>query len=599
MRVLEDPCAVLLGAVGGVAVGGGALHRCGVVAAVRLDGRRLLLQELQRAGALPESCTSDLAPDSDLILQSYLTWGVDCVDHLQGDFSFAIWDRARGRLFCARDRVGAAPFYYHDCAGSHFAFASEVGALVGLPDVSRDLDELRVAHYLEPYFEDVERTFYASVKRLPPAHVLIVDRAGSNLRRYWRLDPDREVLLDSDEAYVHAFRECFQEAVADRLRNAERTGVLLSGGLDSACVLGAVRAARESTRQTTPLTTLSAVFPSCPQADEREYIDEALQGGGVDPCFVVADELSPLGALTPMYSRIDEPFHVPNLFIYWSLAREAQSLGIDTLLDGVDGDTTVSHGLEYLGELFARLRWIALLRNTRALARRVQESTIALLWRFGLAPLFAPPVSYARRPSSLLTPQIIARSGWLADRARWIATQRRSRTHRGLHHAQLTSGILPYYLEVNDQVAAGFGLDHSHPFYDARLMELCLALPADQRLRHGWDRRIQRAAAADWVSPKIRWRVRKAYWGSYFERSLLSADRAALRRVVEEGPGGVFEYVNRTALEDSWERCEGGAPRAQDYMNMWVTATLSGWLERPGRAHRCRGLEAALEYDLI
>ncbi|MGE3164270.1 MAG: asparagine synthase-related protein [Planctomycetota bacterium] len=594
MGVVEDDRGVLLAAPTGVADSRGeAAQRWCVVSAARIDDRPVLRDELERAG-VPAGTA---ATDPELILSAYRCWGPECVDHLQGDFAFAIWDRARGRLFCARDRVGTVPFYYHHAAGSQFAFASEVGPILQLPGVSRDLDPLRVAFYLEPFFEDVERTFHASVKRLPPGHTLSVERTGATLRRYWSLDPRRELDLGSDAAYVEAFRDCFLGAVEDRLRGARRPGVLLSGGLDSACVLGAVRArTRAMPAPATPFATLSAVFPGCPQADERDYIESALADGGVDSHFVVADDLSPLGAIDEMFTHIDEPFHVPNLFVYWALARKAQGLGLDALLDGVDGDTTVSHGLEYLAEMFARRRWVSLLRATRALARRLGGSTASYLWRFAVRPNLVRARPFAVRPPRVIAASLVELSGWREERRAWAAAWSRPRSHREAHWEHLTSGLLPYYLEVNDQVAATFGLDHTHPYYDSRLMELCLALPADQRLRHGWDRRIQRVAAAGWVPSRIQWRVQKAYWGGHFEASLSCADEPTLERVVRDGPGSVFDFADRATVADSWGRCRRGVATAQDYMNVWVTSTLALWLECRRNGHSCRAPDAALEF---
>ena len=162
----------------------------------RLDNRAELIaelsDELQRLQVLAEPPQVLAAPlqdeivgDGALILASYLRWGEDCAAHLLGDFAFALWDENQQRLFCARDHVGAKPFYYHHAPGALFAFGSEIKAIFELPDVPRARSEKRIAEYLIFAFADYENTFYEEIMRLPAAHTLTVSRDAFKVQRYW------------------------------------------------------------------------------------------------------------------------------------------------------------------------------------------------------------------------------------------------------------------------------------------------------------------------------------------------------------------------------------------------------------------------------
>src|SRR5207249_7578735 len=85
--------------------------------------------------------------DTEVLLQAYLAWGEECLARLQGMFAFAIWDGARGRLFCARDRLGIKPFYYGTSAAT-FTFASEMKALLACPGLDRAVDDDAVIAFL-------------------------------------------------------------------------------------------------------------------------------------------------------------------------------------------------------------------------------------------------------------------------------------------------------------------------------------------------------------------------------------------------------------------------------------------------------------------
>ena len=138
----------------------------------RIDNRTELIHMLD----FPDS-SSSIITDSELILGAYDKWGLQCPEKLLGDFAFAVWDRRRQMLFCARDHFGVKPFYYYRDDNS-FIFASEIKALLCVSTVSHRLNEVRLAEYLSSMFDDTASTFYANILRLPPAHYLSVSPDG-------------------------------------------------------------------------------------------------------------------------------------------------------------------------------------------------------------------------------------------------------------------------------------------------------------------------------------------------------------------------------------------------------------------------------------
>ena len=116
--------------------------------------------------------------DTEVLLKAYLEWGEDCLDRLDGMFAFAIWDDAKRRLFCARDRLGIKPFYYATPAGS-FVFASEIKALLAFPQCRAEADDHAAVGFLAHGNCDyVDRTLFRDIRALPAAHTLTVDATG-------------------------------------------------------------------------------------------------------------------------------------------------------------------------------------------------------------------------------------------------------------------------------------------------------------------------------------------------------------------------------------------------------------------------------------
>jgi asparagine synthase (glutamine-hydrolysing) len=154
-----------------------------IVADARIDAQRQLRDALEHAGQRVEAHASDAA----LILAAFAVWGDDCVEHLLGDFAFAIWDERRQRLFCARDHFGVKPFF-HARVGREFLFGNTLSCLRRHPGVGGDLDDLAIADFLlfESY-QNPDATAFAQIRRLPAGHVLICDARGLHLRQYWSL----------------------------------------------------------------------------------------------------------------------------------------------------------------------------------------------------------------------------------------------------------------------------------------------------------------------------------------------------------------------------------------------------------------------------
>jgi asparagine synthase (glutamine-hydrolysing) len=571
-----------------------------ITADVRIDNR----DELFRLLALDDRSLGDSA----LILAAYAKWGERCPEHLLGDFAFAIWDARDQTLFCARDHLGVKPFFYFWSAG-FAAVASEIKGLLALPQAPRRLNERRVAEYLASLHDDTAITFYQDIHRLPPAHSLTLDRAGTRLRRYWALDPAREAAPASDEEYAAEFRQLFTEAVHCRLRSAYPVGAMLSGGLDSSSI---VCVARQLNRQSGApvLHTFSAIFDTVTKSDERQYIQAVVAGGDLTDHYVHPDQVSPLVDLERMLWHSDEPFLAPNLFIHWEIFRSAQAAGMRVMLDGIDGDTTISHGLAYLPELIRTGHWRQAAAETRGLARNFGASPRRVLMELGLRPLMPLALRRAyrvlKRRTSTLADVDISYAPAFVERVRLAENpqlrsrleEARPRNQREEHWRSLNRGLIPFTLEVADRAAAAFGLESRNPFYDRRLVEYCLALPGNQKLYQGWSRMVLRRAMAGVLPEAVCWRRDKSNLGPNFRHVFTTFERVRLQRLASEGAPALAPYMDNTAVRAQAARYLD-RPTGKDEMGVWKTLTLAEWLEYTAPAFASDEVEQNLKFTTI
>jgi len=604
-----------------------------ITADARIDNRDELIAALGLTDRPSEKIT-----DSQLILSAYERWGESCPEHLLGDFAFVIWDGRKKVLFCARDHFGVKPFYYYSRSGRAFVFASEIKALLCLPEVPRRLNETKVADYLyldEGILHDDAITFYQEILRLPPAHSLTVSKGEARQRQYWFLDPTREIRYGSDEEYAEAYREIFTNAVSCRLRSAFPVGSTLSGGLDSSSITCVARKllAENGDRR---LHTFSAIYDDVPECDERPFINTVLAQGNLEPHYVHPDQLSPLADLDRVFWHEDEVFYAPNLFMHWACCRAAHQQGVRIFLDGFDGDTIVSHGIAYLTELARREQWhafaieangysqhfkfsplhllrhygtphltelarggqwLAFARQASCISKYFNVSSRNLFLSYGLKPLAPKAIRKiwrvlrgrlrpTRSEGAIINPDFAERIG-LAERIQTLqgGQSRSAMTSREHHYHLLTSSMHSFILEVMNKSATAFSIEPRHPFFDRRLIEFCLALPPEQKLDQGWNRIIARRALVNVLPEEVRWRGGKTDVSPVFARGLLMFERERLENVLLNEPKMMERYVDMATLRNVYQRYVSRRPEDDahdDAHTVWLVVSLALWLRSTG-----------------
>jgi asparagine synthase (glutamine-hydrolysing) len=498
---------------------------CAITADVRLDNREELL------GVLGIAEDPETVGDGRLILEAYLKWGDACLDHLLGDFAFALWDGRRRRLFCARDHFGMRPFNWF-CEDGCFAFASEPDAILALEGMGFRLNDERIADYLADWeVADRTATFFEGISRLPPAHKLVWENGRASVLRYFVLAPQKELRLPSDEAYAEAFREVFTEAVRCRLRSAGPVGAMLSGGLDSSSVVAVASALLAKAREG-PLQTFSAVGPDPEDCIETRSVHAMLRLPGLDPTLVSHGRLGPsIAELTALTREQAEPFDgsmaLPRA-VYLATAKAR----IKVVLDGVASDVVLSGG-NHLARLLRSGRFRQAIREAGGQTRFWGPSyppwrTLYEAARTAFMPGFLRSArAWIRSRSPVALPKSAICNTEFAAQTRLFQRLRDSSKSAALRcsfakeRVQTVTGIhLTVGRERYDRVASALGIEPRDPFLDLRLVKFCLSLPGDQLERDGWPKFILRKAMAGRLPDEICWRLGKDSLGWDFVMAL-------------------------------------------------------------------------------
>ena len=542
-----------------------------ITADARIDNRDELISDLhlgQQGGIIP---------DSSLILYAYQRWGESCVDHLLGDFAFAIWDAHQQHLFCARDHMGVKPFYYFH-SDELFAFASEIKALFCVPGIPREVNEKSLAFRLAGIDYDPAVTSYLHIHRLPAANTLTVSPSGTRINRYWSLDPHREIHFDTDEEYKNAFRTLFTEAVRCRMRSAFPIGSTLSGGLDSSSVVVIARhLLHQGDTPLRPLHTFSAVFDEVPECDERTWIQYVLAGGDLTPHFIYPERISPLNDIHHRISQNEDPSLFPTSYTYETMYQTAKDSGVRVVLSGEWGDGIVSYGRGALLECVVAGKLLRSIREIISLSLHFRTKKRTIIWNDLLLPLIPDML----RQRSDHTPKWIQddfaqRAGLEEYFVHLRKTELKHKTSRECHFFDLSSYPISLTLEEVNKNAAAHSIEICYPFLDRRVIEFCLALPPEQRIRDGYTRAIERESLAEYLPPEIRQRTSKAIADPYIRYSLVKFEGKNLNDILFCHPDVLRSYIDLDFMQEEYRKLMAGT--AVNLIPLWRTVVLAFWL---------------------
>jgi asparagine synthase (glutamine-hydrolysing) len=334
--------------------------------------------------------------DTEVIVHAYEEFGVQCVEHLDGMFAFAIYDEripGADRLFLARDPFGKKPLYYADL-GQTLIFGSEIKPILEDPRISKEIDFEALHHYLSLLVIPAPWSIFKSIRKLSAGHWMLVDERGSEIQPYWSCEPhSAEVLVPEREA-VDEVRRLLFRAVEKRLVADVPLGAFLSGGLDSSLVVAIM--SRLSGR---PVKTLSVGFEGPKTHNELPFARRLAEHCGTDHTELT---LKPdvVSMVHDLVRYADEPFGISSALPTLLIARAARER-LTVVLTGDGGDEMFGGYSHYLWErwasAFRRLPRVAdsvLLTAAGTLGRRIDGRAGALRSRITRF------VSNARRPDA-------------------------------------------------------------------------------------------------------------------------------------------------------------------------------------------------------
>lgn len=398
--------------------------------------------------------------DTEVALACLDCWGIEeSLQRWDGMFALAVWDRQRGRLVLARDRIGEKPLFYGQ-VGDHFVFASELRALSRHPRFQPDLDPSALALYLQHGWVPSPQCIQAGIRKLPPASMLSLERGQAHLSHYWSL---AGALIPNSQncprAHSQEIHRLLRQSVRSRLDAQVPLGVVLSGGVDStlvACV------AQELSSGTLDSFTLGFEESDYDEAHYSRAIAQALGLRHHEARLSGSEAARRTLGLAEVY---DEPFGDSCVLATNCLAQLARSQ-VKVVLSG-DGSDELFFGYQRYLRILAEWHGRPL---CRAEVRRRDRGPGGLVPLENLH-LKATALGFSDPNSILLEPQSLR--NLYGDRPQGWSDQSKL-----LSYWDVKDYLSGDILTIVDRGTMSVGLESRAPFLSRPLVEYALSIPS-------------------------------------------------------------------------------------------------------------------------
>jgi len=537
-----------------------------------------LRRELEQRGHQFSSRT-----DTEVMLAAYREWGIGCLSRFRGMFAFALWDATERKLFVARDRVGKKPLhYYSDRDG--LVFASEPKAFFADASFQPEPDLEALSAYLTYQYVPSPLSAFKGVRKLPPAHYLLVHDGRVTLERYWKLSYATKRRITEDDACAELL-ERLREAVRLRLISDVPLGAFLSGGVDSSAIVALMAMLSDS-----PVKTFSIGFDE-KEFDELPYARKIAERYATDHHeFVVRPDARDI--FPQLVWHYNEPYADASAIPTYYLAQLARR-HVTVALNGDAGDENFGGYRRYIpspsavqfDRLPSPLRR-AIAGAARVLPAPLQSDSVMYRGRHWLRHLSDTPEGRYGRSVMIFNPDLKAEvcdAGFLADAGGRQANRFLAEAFATSDAADFVDSVLDvdvnYYLSdcllVKVDIATmAHGLEGRSPMLDHEFMEFAASLPSNLKLRGRTTKYIFKRAVRDLIPAEIIDRPKKGFGvplGAWFRKDLreMSGDLLLDGRLAARG------YFKANAVQRLLEEHWSGAAAWQN--QLWSLVMLESW----------------------
>ncbi|GGW78585.1 asparagine synthase (glutamine-hydrolyzing) [Salegentibacter mishustinae] len=470
--------------------------------------------------------------DTEVLLAAFIVWGKSCLNHLNGMFSFAIWDSYKKKLFAARDRFGVKPLFYSE-EDQEFYFSSEIKALQSILERNQPNEKVWANYFAYGSYGMPRETFYHNIQQLPGGHFLEYHDGNLKISKWYdfeeRVKKSAKTLSFEDAKKVYS--EILSDSISLRFRADVPIGFNISGGVDSSLLLALVnRLQNNKNIQAYTFYTGNENYDELPWVEKMiETTQNLLKKVKIRPTDVIenAQFLSDIQ---------DEPYAGLPTLSYAALFQAAKEDGIKVLLDGQGMDEQWA-GYDYY-------------QNSG------NSTTIQ-----GMGKVNPFRVNILKKDFSELVEKPVYPTPFDNDL-------------QNLQYRDIFYTKIPRALRFNDRISMAYSTELREPFLDYRMVEFAFAQPRKYKISNGVQkfliRKILKEIAPKDLSyaPKRPLQTPQREW---LGNELKDFTEENLEKLRFSKASGWFDFDE---MQKEWKNYQNGDNQSGFHIWQWINAAL-------------------------
>lgn len=523
--------------------------------------------------------------DTEVIVHGYEEWGVDCVSRFNGIFAFALWDSKCRSLLLARDHLGVKPLYYVDL-GDRFLFASEIKSLLVDPGCPKEVDLKALGELFTLRYVPSPDTLFHGIKKLPPAHLMVLGPGGSEIIRYWNSTPYLRTEID-ENGLIETYQWLVDDAVRLQMRSDVPVGLFLSSGVDSSMLLAIMTKYAGA-----PVHTFTIGFEEGEASNETDDAREIAKRFGADHTEMIVSPEDYLKYYDRYLWDLEEPVGNESAAAFYFVSQLAGQK-VKVALTGQGADEPWAGYPRHLGvklsQTYSRLPSFL---TQGLLAHLPERFTKDERIRRGLASLherdilkrFVDIYSFydegmKKRLFQPWVTQQVSTDGYEARQA--LRRLQRDVEHLDPFTQMLyidTRANLPDdLLMVGDKTSMANSIEARVPFLDYRIIEFIETLPPNLKMRNFRGKYLHKKAAEKWLPNEIVYRRKKGF-ANPVDQWLRGRMREYVNAILLSKQSAVSRYFNEEFIRELMFKHESNE---QHYLrHIYLLISFELWHQR-------------------
>ena len=515
--------------------------------------------------------------DTEVILAAFIQWGYDCLQFLNGMFSFAIWDNETKELFIARDRLGVKPFYYF-LNDDFFVFSSEIRSILITELSDFVIDKRSLGDFFISMATKTPNTIFEKIKQLEPGHFAVLKEGKLKKTQYYKIEGANLFHTENNnDAIIRKTRILLENSIKNRMISDVNVGVFLSGGIDSSVIVALM-----SKISSKPIETFSIIFDD-KKFDESEYASLISKKFNTKHTELLLKPTDVIDLLPDYIEKMDSPtIDGINTFIISKLVAET---GIKVAISGMGGD-----------ELFVGYKgfktWKRYKLNERIINNKITKFFINIFQRYFKNRKINKIANFLNQKNNsfdafyssfrcIFTQKEVKKllgGNYNFNSQNWKDINNSKISSLSIFSrytiAELTNYSLEVLLKDTDQMSMAWSLEIREPFFDYQLIEFLLSLKDKNKFSKNTPKVLLVEALGNLLPSEIVYREKKGFsfpWNSWIKNELKDYCSESLNGLKKR------ELFNSKYIDELWKKFLGNDTEIT-WMHIWSLVILERWL---------------------